>query len=259
MNIALRCYVANETKPEQKEFEKYYNPNLVLVFDFETTIDMYQNMMFGCCGIWENGIRVGLMLIHGSDLNEKQLAILHEYATKNKVEPISRDQFVRVFYQNVYQRRAVCVGFNLPFDISRMAISSSTSKKDKNSFSFKLSDKLYDPRVTIKHIDSKSSFIGFTKPFSKNRTKIRKYAGTFVDLKTLSFALTDKSHTLESACEKFDVPHKKKKVEEHGKITPEYIDYCVNDVLATYDLYVALFKEFKSYNLSVPLNSLYIS
>jgi hypothetical protein len=257
MNIAVRCYVDNEDKPEQKEFEKYYNPNLVFVFDFETTADMYLNMMFGCCGIWENGKRVGLMLIHASDLNEKQLATLREYAIKSKIELISRAEFVRVFYQNVFKRRAVCVGFNLPFDISRMAISSGTSKNDRNSFSFKLSDKLYDPRITIKHIDSKSSFIGFTKPLVKNRTKVRKYAGTFVDLKTLSFALTDKSHSLESACEKFDVPHKKLKVEEHGKITSEYIDYCVNDVLATYDLYVALGKEFENYNLSIPLNSLY--
>jgi hypothetical protein len=40
MNIAVRCYVDNEDKPEQKEFEKYYNPNLVFVFDFETTADI---------------------------------------------------------------------------------------------------------------------------------------------------------------------------------------------------------------------------
>jgi orotate phosphoribosyltransferase-like protein len=58
----------------------------------------------------------------------------------------------------------------------------------------------------------------------KGGKRIKAYRGYFVDLKTLTFALTDKQLTLDSACESSNVS-RKKHTEEHGKITKEYIDY----------------------------------
>ena len=48
--------------------------------------------------------------------------------------------------------------------------------------------------------------------------------------------LTDKGHTLKSACKAFGVAHGKTKAQKHGEITPEYIAYNRNDVLATTEL-----------------------
>jgi hypothetical protein len=41
--------------------------------------------------------------------------------------------------------------------------------------------------------------------------------GHFLDLRTLAFALTDKSYTLASACEAFGIEHGKLAVEKHGE------------------------------------------
>jgi hypothetical protein len=77
-----------------------------------------------------------------------------------------------------------------------------------------------------------------------------------VDLKTLTFALTDRSHSLASACESFGVSHKTHP-EEHGKITSEYIDYNLNDVKITSELYQACLKRYEMFGLSDPVNKLY--
>ncbi len=69
-----------------------------------------------------------------------------------------------------------------------------------------------------------------------------KGAGRFVDLRTLAFALTDRGHTLESACDAFDVPYTKQDV-ELGRITPDLVAYARDDVNATSRLYFACLDE----------------
>ena len=70
------------------------------------------------------------------------------------------------------------------------------------------------------------------------------FAGHFLDLRTLAFALTDRSHSLDTACVAFGVEHGKQKAEKHGVITPAYIDYNRRDVKATGELLMKLLEEF---------------
>ena len=70
-------------------------------------------------------------------------------------------------------------------------------------------------------------------------------------MRTLAFALTDKSYSLEKACKAFAVEHGKQKTEEHGKITPAYIDYNRRDVKATAELLVKLLEEFGRHPISL--------
>ncbi len=255
MNIALRCYIDNKLNA-QNDNVIHYNDNLMLVFDTETTIDQYQNLKFGSYGVWQNDKLDEFGLFYDNNLDNNDVKTLSDYADKKHIKLITKSQFLDMFIDYVYKRRAICVGFNLPFDISRIAIDYSISRRDNNAFSFKLFDNVYMPRIIIKHIDSKRSLINFSTPYSKNYKKVNRYRGTFVDLRTLSFALTNDNHSLESACELFNVEHKKLRTEEHGKITPEYIQYNINDVFASYDLFLALKNEFSKYRLSTPLNKL---
>ncbi|MDE1825337.1 MAG: hypothetical protein KGH61_01675 [Candidatus Micrarchaeota archaeon] len=258
MNIALRCYIDNKLHA-QNDKVIHYNENLVLVFDTETTIDQYQNLKFGSYGIWQNDKLDEFGLFYDNNLDNSDVKTLSDYANKKHIKLVTKSQFLDMFIDYVYKRRAICVGFNLPFDISRIAIDYSISRKDNNAFSFKLFDNVYMPRIIIKHIDSKRSLINFSTPYSKNfknYKRVNRYRGTFVDLRTLSFALTNENHSLESACELFNVGHKKLKTEEHGKITSEYIRYNINDVFASYDLFLALKSEFSRYKLPTLLNKL---
>jgi hypothetical protein len=80
-----------------------------------------------------------------------------------------------------------------------------------------------------------------------------KFPGHFLDLRTLAFALTDRGHSLKSACEAFGVEHPKKSASEHGVVTPEYVDYNRRDVLATSELAVKMLEEYDRHPIALPV------
>jgi hypothetical protein len=152
---------------------------------------------------------------------------------------------------------ALIVGFNLPFDLSRIAIQSSNAEgRYRGGFSLTIWDHedkatgkrrpsgLYRPRIRIKHLDKKRSFIGFGSPKHDSNENGGAFERRFIDTKTLAFALTNISHSLGSACRAFGVEHGKQEVEEHGRITETYIEYNCRDVLATQELFEKLLIEF---------------
>ncbi|MHB8218639.1 MAG: hypothetical protein ACYDDS_21410 [Candidatus Sulfotelmatobacter sp.] len=77
------------------------------------------------------------------------------------------------------------------------------------------------------------------------------FRGHFLDLRTLAFALTDKSYTFEKACEDFGVEHGKQHVTRHGIVTPKYIKYNRRDVLATSELAVKLLEEYDKHDIKL--------
>ena len=58
-------------------------------------------------------------------------------------------------------------------------------------------------------------------------------------------------------CKDFETKYKKQKTDEHGKVTPEYIRYCIADVMVTYSLYQKVKEEFDSYKLDIPITKAY--
>lgn len=72
-----------------------------------------------------------------------------------------------------------------------------------------------------------------------------------MDLRTLAFAMTNEKMTLETACKHFDAPVKKQSLENHGKITLEYINYNVNDTLATCSLLQKMLERFDELRVSI--------
>ena len=126
------------------------------------------------------------------------------------------------------------------------------------------------PEFGIKYIDNKRALKGFTARNSPDQTDLipedsptgkpepgYKFRGHFLDLRTLAFALTDKGHSLEQACEVFGVEHRKQCGARHGAVTEEYIDYNRRDVLATSELGVKLLEEFSKHPIALPATQAY--
>jgi hypothetical protein len=256
----------------------------ILVIDTETTIDTAQGLTFGCyryCRVDHSRdgtvtvTTVGEGLIYADDLpttDPQGYEILREFANTHEArvnlfylgcEPdwrlrlYSRSEFAerwlyRVAYRDFPGRGerepATIVMFNAPFDLSRLAGYASEAgpaARFAGGFSLALwtepdgTPSQWRPRVRVKSIDSKRSLKGFSAVERQQR-----FRGHFLDLRTLVFALTGKSHSLASACKEYRVEHGKVAAEEHGHITPEYIDYCRNDVLATTELYEKAVNEY---------------
>ena len=258
-DIFVRAYTNNIHKDKGK-YQEDHETNIRLIFDTETTVDQYQNLTFGSCLIQtriSSGFKEEWYLFYG-DIPQDKKEIIEEYGKEHNIIVMSVKEFVdNVFYPYAYKMRAEVIGFNLPFDLSRLALYYGISRKAEDGFSFKLSEDVRNPRIRIQSIDQKRSFISLAKPLrKKSDKKYKHYSGYFVDLKTLTFALTDKSHSLDSACNDFGVS-RKQHTEEHGKITREYIEYNLNDTKITAELYQACLKRYEMFNLPDSVNRLY--
>ena len=181
---------------------------------------------------------------------------------------LTREQFVdEILYGSGRDVGAQIVGFNLPFDISRLAIDHDSARRSmRGGFSFKLSEKEGRANVAVKHLSQKAALIRFTgekpekaedeadeiDPDAPHESEVPADPdrGYFVDVKTLAAALTSSSHSLASLSELLDVPTKKTDSEEHGgPLTPEYVRYGLRDVQTTWECFDALAQRFASFGL----------
>lgn len=256
MEIALRCYA--DTPTVVKQWVNYGAPRsaITLTFDTETTTDQYENLTFGSCFIHVNERLERVVLFYNEQIvKPTQVQILKQYTIDNHVELMTRTDFItNVFYPYTYKMGALAVGFNLPFDLARLASRFSFSRIYPNGFSLEFSPYPWIPRLSINSMDSKKSFFKFAKPQQPNknsplRTKRRHQPGRFLDLRTFTFALTNESYSLDTASKAFETRHHKTSVESHGIITPEYIGYNLNDTLVTYELYEKALSRYRLYNL----------
>ena len=133
----IRCYVDNHI--QKRDFEPKNEPksnnSIILAFDTETTSDQYQNLLFGSCGKWVNEKLQYFYLFYADDLDESKIDIIKTHGKNNDCIVLSKKEFIeKIFYPNVYGARAKCVGFNLPFDLSRLSIYFGKSRKMHNGF-----------------------------------------------------------------------------------------------------------------------------
>ncbi len=104
----------------------------------------------------------------------------------------------------------------------------------------------FRPRVKLIPKDSKAAFICLAGGDSNQPYR----AGRFLDLKTLAWALRNRSFSLDSACGEFKVPGKLDH-KPSGSVTPEEAQYCRQDVAASVGLLEALLGEFRKYPLGM--------
>lgn len=266
-NIA---YVRGYTKRiEEKRGYNYLvsltekNSEYKLFFDTETTTKLNQNF------------RVGFSLLFGKDnllleqhffyspeeLTDEEISVIYKSAQKWGIKVYKRDTWIRkVFFKYTLFEKGNCYGFNLPFDLSRVAIDATypKGKKFHHGFSFKLTNNQSYPRVKVKANGQKYALINFgSSRFNKKPV----FRGKFVDLHTISLSLSGKkSISLLNAGKLFDAKILKEETDDHGKkINTSYLKYLVNDVFATHALYVALKEELKKYGLIKNFENIYTS
>lgn len=172
-----------------------------------------------------------------------------------------------------FRARAWIVGFNLPFDLSRCAYDSSESKGYlAGGFSLTLAQYLkvdgkwrehrWRNRVAIRTLDSKRHLIGFKRrgetdiadqiPEGEREPDPRYgFRGHFLDLRTLAFALTNESYSLEGAMQDFVDPDYEEPDLQHGVIEPRYIEYNRQDVSATVRLFEELLVEHRRHPIQL--------
>lgn len=273
-SIALRAYGVNSEKTHSK---KYPHKNLdvssewTVVFDCETTNDETQNLRVGAYQVYHHFTlwQQGLILDH-ENLSEDDLKVIETYASEHVLNVKQTSEFIEeILFAIGYDLRAAIVGFNLPFDIARLAIrqNSARGKTFRGGFTFQLSSNRYRPNIQIKHLDSRASLIQFTAPpKQQNGRGMRRRGintsamrGFFIDVKTLAAAITAQSHSLESLSNLLQTKNRKHSTEAHGEaLTYDYLKYAVLDVQCTWECYVELKSRYENLHLhQTPIHKIF--
>src|SRR5262245_13904884 len=144
----------------------------VLVFDCETRTTPDQRLRFGSYQLrykgqlWERGAFYEPEVLSVAEQKLLRQVINAEIAasTGERIRLLKRAVFVnKVFYDAGYAIGAQIVGFNLPFDLSRLAIRHGSARYSmRGGFSLVLSDKRGRPAVAVKHLSQRAAMIRFT-------------------------------------------------------------------------------------------------
>ena len=155
------------------------------------------------------------------------------------------------------QAKAFIVCFNSGFDLSRLALDWETAKNGgwslilsqwRNPKTHEPQTNKFFPRVVIKALNSKTAIIHSTRPPrhepKEERGRVKLWSNArFLDVRTLLWALRNKSYSLKAACKEFNIPAKL----DHkptGGVDLEEIEYCRQDVRATVGLLNAAKQEY---------------
>src|SRR5579872_2091353 len=140
--IAVRPYPEPKAKRQKKSNQKTLQgnilkrPDVMLVLDTETRIDATQHLTFGSYRLIFRGKCLEEGLFYSDDLPERDLHVLKKYAATHrantkesrKLKLLTRKEFAAKLFSVGYKTRGLIVGFNLPFDLSRLAVGYSKAR-----------------------------------------------------------------------------------------------------------------------------------
>ena len=224
-----------------------------LVFDAETTIDAAQRLRVGAYQFRKaDELDEAGLFYDPTIISENELALLQRVCRERGQVLRTVAEFIDdALFARAYDLRASIVGFNLPFDISRLAIrhGSARGKAMRGGFTFKLSPHWWRPAIQVRHLNARASLIQFAHPPKrrdprgqrKRKITPRNRRGSFIDLKTIAAALYSRSFSLGSLADFLQTPTRKAESGGHGKqLTADYVGYLFDDVQATWECYQSL-------------------
>jgi DNA polymerase family B len=257
--IALRAYATPPLPPDdegpkkKRQGEPAPASEWTLIFDTETTVDAAQRLRIGAYQFRNRDeLDEGGLFYDPAIISEEELSLLRRVSAERGLTLRSVSEFIDdVLFARAYDLRASIVGFNLPFDISRLAIrhGSARGKAMRGGFTFKLSLHRWRPAIQVRHLNARASLIQFTHPPKrrdprgqrKRKIAPRNRRGSFIDLKTVAAALHSRSFSLASLADFLKTPTRKAESGGHGnELTPEYASYLLQDVQVTWECYQSL-------------------
>jgi hypothetical protein len=264
-DLYLRAHTVS-LKP-QKEYHNNRQakmpPQDALIFRCATTGDEKKDPLMGAyiCAQLENGYfvarEIGLFFRDG---HPEEVRVLERFTRGSAYELGSENQFRRNVFSKYLKADALIVAYDVPAQISRLAIKSNKSYKRPRAFSFyfrmfqdkktgKIRPSGYEPGLSIQSLDASKAIFrlikyGFHEEDAEREEKERQSSNVHIlDLKTLVAVLTGESYTFRSACEIFGVPVRKTR-KSYARVTKPSIESLLRHVTAELELLNRLKEEF---------------
>jgi hypothetical protein len=262
---------AQRTKRKGRMVSRIPPADIYFVFDTETSTDPAMRC------------RVGFWQLHvDGELAEERLfydareafpgdnETLRCYvAERGLADPVTLDDLRTLLLRSIRAGGQI-VGFNLPFDLSRVAIGTAPAKvrawdkRMQGGHSLIHWKTRYAPRIQVKHINPRLALMQCTVPSQgkarsarKRRDIIPADRGTFIDVRTLAAAILSGGYSLERLCTALKTPTQKLGTSEHAQpLTFDYLDYARADVQATWECFCALRDRYAKFGMTTPIHKI---
>jgi hypothetical protein len=277
-DIYLRAHTAKHTekprgKPQRTAVSVPRWPERVVIVDSETRTDVHQDLMFGfyriCRLVGDVYVCESEGVVYAEAITKEELNQIGIFVsgtlgdvdvkqfppeTRLHVHKSFPDFMQKVFWPAV-RKGWMIVGFNLAFDLSRLARGWRRSRK--GGFRLILSLQFvhktrtwiphpYRPELNLDAKDARTTFI--TRGIPRFRKDEWQNPGRFLDVGTLLFSMFDKHTSLDQWCAEFQrkgyAIERKLTHEPGGRVTQEELRYCRQDVKVTQQLLNAAKQEF---------------
>jgi hypothetical protein len=280
--LAVRAYAVPQPKPPpeaaKKDRPSPYRRRVkpvpasawTLTADTEFRVDAAQQLTFGTYQVRENGeLREAGFFYDPASLSDAERSTLYAHALATGAEARDVGEFVEaVFFPVLLDLNGTCVGFNLPLDLSRLAIHHDVahSPSMRGGFTFQLSNDPYRPWLQVRHLNSHEAFIHFATPahqrtsrsMRKRNLHVPASRGHFVEVHSLAVTLLEHKGDLRTLAELLDTPTQKATVETYdGPITEAFLDYAARDVEVTWECYAELARRYIALGLPTAIDGIY--
>ena len=270
-SIYVRAYAPDNAPSRPRDSVDNAASGWVLVFDCETTADVEQKLRFGAYQVRKDGALMEAGLFYEPEtIKGGELAALQMDRPAGQALRTLRSFLENVFYKVGHGADGTIVGFNLPFDLSRIAEKAGPARivrkpgkaggpdfVDRSmagGFTFTVAKGR--PNVRVKHVSRRSAFMNFAADEEGGDGGGHK-RGFFLDLKTLGGALTGQSLSLDRLAVHLGVERKAKFEDFSRDIDGEFIAYAVQDVQTTWLCYEALMQRYRDLGLPTAPTRIY--
>jgi len=290
LDIALRAWVLpDKGRKPGSDKRRRHRPDALVVFDTETELHGAQRLLVGSYRYarveWAGAVptlRVaeeGLFAPDGlRETEPEQYSLVEAYAATHpadvdrsqrdanrSLQLLTRHEFCeRMLWGACWRGRASLVGFNLGFDISRLALSWHEGRGlYHGAFVLRLwewqgKDHRFRPNVVARRLDNRRTLVGWggVEGAPDDGDGHRSADDHFLDVRTLLFALTNESHSLESGSTALGLGYEKLPV-ALGTCSEELLHYVREDVAATCELAGRALREFHRHPVSLSADRAY--
>ena len=245
--IAVRGFQLGHARP-------LYRPSAgaeiktTLTFDCETELTPAQRLRVGAFLYRRDNQNTIGLFYDTSVLSSEEVFVVSDYCFAHGYDFINVLQFDHFLARIAQNEEAAIIGFNLPFDFSRIATQWHISNgKWRNGFTLDFSSSQVS--LKVKHLSARKSLFQWS---SKKLCRAR-----IIDVMTLGAAMLGRSHSLKSLAQTLNTSSQKREAEHGLQLSNDYLDYLVADVLTTQECYEKLRDEYNSYGLSTPIDKIY--
>lgn len=238
-------------RPPRKVFD-----GTLFVFDTET---VEHRLTFGAFEEWRHRKLIARAVFYLDSLpvtDPEAFERLQAICETLDVRLVSLESIFQQYIWPLRDRGGTVVCFNAPYDLSRIADGwHSATKTDRrgtrycNGVALTHTFAVYNEKTDA--LEEVAPVFVRIKRDDRHHVRYDFKNGRVLDVATMAFALTDRNHSLATACAAFGVPFENRPGAHSGEVRSQNVAGCLYDVAKTSELLWALAKEYERHPIAL--------